>query len=74
MTNDELRSELLKLAAACIRGDMMPPEFVDDWDLPRSTPIRARNEIKKHMAQTRLVANGWGRRLKQLADNLKEQR
>jgi hypothetical protein len=70
VTNDEIKSELIKLAAECFRADLMPPLFVTDWDLPKSTPKRARDEIQGHMAQVRLTASGWGRRLKALADKL----
>jgi hypothetical protein len=70
VTNEEIKSELIKLAAECFRMDRMPPLFVTDWKLPKSTPKRARDEIQGHMAQVKLTSNGWGRRLKALADSL----
>jgi hypothetical protein len=51
---DEQRSQLIKLAGEMVRCENMPPYFVSDWDLPRTTPLKAKREINtvSQMAHT----------------------
>tara|TARA_R110000868_G_scaffold368788_1_gene631923 strand:- start:337 stop:567 length:231 start_codon:yes stop_codon:yes gene_type:complete len=63
MITDEQKSDLLRLAAEMIRGDGMPFEFVDDWNLPESTTTKVRREIAFSSSRARRKAHAWGRRL-----------
>jgi hypothetical protein len=45
MLSDDHKSRLNKLAAEMVRGEGMPREFVEDWDLPKTTPVKAKREI-----------------------------
>ena len=44
---DEQRSALIKIAGELVRCEHMPPYFVADWELPKSTPIGARRKIRE---------------------------
>lgn len=70
MTNGEIKSELIRLAAECFRGSRLPPQYSADWNLPKRTSAGVRNAIEEQMEQARATAHGWGKRLKELADSL----
>lgn len=44
---DEQRSALIKIAGELVRCEDMPPYFVADWELPKSTPTGARRKIRE---------------------------
>lgn len=57
------RSALLALAAEMIRCQGLPPEFVIDWNLPETTPIKTRRIIHEYMQDTHRQAIRWAKRL-----------
>lgn len=56
---DEQRSALIKIAGELVRCEHMPPYFVADWELPKSTPLpccpgwEKQPEAKKPLAAQR---------------------
>ena len=63
MTDDERQSILIKLAAEIVRGEGMPPEWVGDWDIPKTTPRSARREIQRATLDAREQCRAWSRRI-----------
>ena len=65
---DEQKSVLIKLAAEMVRGESMPHEFVEDWDLPKTTPARARKEIALSSSLAHWQCREWGNRIRKIID------
>ena len=74
MTEDEIESELSKIAAECFRKDAFPSMVVGDWKLPKTTPKTARREIQRNLSQIDDGLHSIGVRLKRLVDAMREQR
>jgi hypothetical protein len=58
---DAQKSILIKIASEMARGDGMPFEFVDDWNLPASTTQKVRREIAMSSSRARRKAIQWSR-------------
>jgi len=77
MTNDEIESELLKIAAGCFRKDAFPSMVVGDWELPVSVSRSTRRLIQENLTQTDNAVHEIGQRVKRVLDAIrarKEQR
>ena len=66
--NDKQRSALLHIAAQMFMGDGLPPEFVADWGLPKTTPVTARRQIQRRTEETRRCANRWAKEIMRILD------
>ena len=71
MTLDEIESALIDLAAQCLRGDNLPPEYVGDWGLPKKTSNSVFVIVQMNNTCCREAALEWGRKLKKLADEVR---
>lgn len=74
MTDDEIESELVKIAAECFRKNAFPPMVVGDWTLPKTTPKTARREIQRNLSKIDSGIHSIGMRLKLLVEAMREQR
>lgn len=77
MTDDEIESELVKIAAGCFRKDDFPPMVVGDWELPVSVSQNTRRLIQRNLTQTDTAVHKIGQRVKRVLDAIrarKEQR
>lgn len=70
MTNEEIKSELTKLAAECFVHRTFPPFIVGDWKLPQSTSKTVRREIQSNLSQVDSSLRSIGSRLKKVIDSL----
>lgn len=57
------RSALLRVATQMFAGDGLPPEFVCDWELPKSTPVTALRQIHRRTDDTRRCVNRWAKEI-----------
>ena len=71
MTNEQIKSELIKLAAEMVRCRCMPSEFIDDWQIPKSTPITTRRMIVRTTMAARDQSVEWGAKLARLVRLMK---
>ena len=65
---DEERSKLTKVAAEMVRGNGMPPYCFGDWDLPKSTPAKARREIDAVSQIAHAQCREWSKRIMEIVD------
>lgn len=63
MLSDDQKSRLIKLAAEMVRGEGMPSDFVEDWDLPKTTPMKTRRKIQKSSATALAQCHEWANRI-----------
>jgi DNA-directed RNA polymerase subunit RPC12/RpoP len=61
---ERAKSLLVKVAAEMVRGEGMPSEFLEDWDLPKSTPASVRKAIVGQSLAAGNTAHGWARSLR----------
>lgn len=69
---DEQKTLLIKLAGEMVLCKDMPPYFDSDWDLPKSTPQRARREIAAMSQIAHSQCLEWARRLKKIVDDMEK--
>jgi len=69
MTESE-KSKLIQLAAEMVHGKGMPPEFVVDWNLPKTTPITTRREIHRRTNEARNQCCGWSQRIMAIVNGM----
>jgi len=67
----EQRSALIKLAGEMVRCKDMPPYFVSDWDLPKTTPVKVRREINAVSKIAHDQCRDWAKRLVNIVDDMK---
>lgn len=70
--DDKTKSLLITLAAEMVRGVNMPLEFVEDWNLPKSTPMKARREISAASQIASAQCRDWANRIRKIVDSAKE--
>ncbi len=61
--NESQKSQLIKLAAEMALGKDMPPEFIEDWSLPKSTSQRTKREILIASMIARLMCRDWSKQI-----------
>lgn len=66
--NEEQRSQLIKLAGEMVRSKGMPSPYVEDWDLPKSTPVKARRQIQEAARMANEQARLWAVALRDIVD------
>ena len=71
--NESQISQLIKLAGEMVLGKAMPSEFASDWDLPKSTPRRARRKIEASAAAAHYQCREWSRRIMKIVDESRKQ-
>ena len=77
MTDDEIESELVKIAAGCFRKDAFPPMDVEDWELSVGVSRHTRRLIQENVTKTETAVHQIGQRVKRVLDAIrarKEQR
>ena len=62
------QSLLIELAAEMVRCDNMPTEFVEDWEIPKSTPVKTRRAIQASTAIAHAQCAQWGNRILRIVD------
>ena len=68
MNDEQTKSRLIQLAAEMVHGKGMPPEFVTDWELPKTTPVTAKREILRATKEARDKCREWSRRIMEIVD------
>ena len=68
---NEIVGKLIELAAEMARGERLPSEFIEDYELPKSTPKGAMVEIEKTATRTRTQVCEWGLRIKAISRQIK---
>jgi hypothetical protein len=66
----EVVEQLIKLAAEMARGQNMPSEFLDDWEISKRTSRKTRTEIQRVADRCRKQTGDWSYELRKLADKL----
>ena len=66
----DARSNLIKLAARILLH--APSTFIEDYDLPKTTPLAAKRAIIKLAGEQSEKQRRWAIELRQIADSLKE--
>lgn len=70
MNPDEIKTELMKIAAGCFRKDAFPPLSIEDWALPESASRGTRILIQKHLTRIGSEIHQIGMRVKRVIDSL----
>lgn len=70
MSNREIKSRLIKLAAQMACREGMPSYYRGDWDLPRSTSRKTFRKIAKSAEIAQDQSRIWAIELKKIIDNL----
>ena len=65
---DEERSKLIRLASEMVLCKDMPPHCVADWDLPKTTPAKARREIDSVSQIAHAQCREWSKRIMEIVD------
>lgn len=67
---DRIRSVLIQMAAEMVRGKNMPSEFIEDWELPRTTPKKVYRQIVEQSRASRGQCIEWSGTLRKVYDLL----
>ena len=68
MTDEQIKSRLVSLAAEMFRGDGMPQD-IWDWQLAKTTPKSTRVSIRDSSDRAAKQANEWGKRIMEIVNN-----
>lgn len=68
---EQQKSLLIELAAEMVRCQHMPSEFVEDWDIPKSTPMKTRRAIQASTSIARSQSVQWANRIRRIVDGVK---
>jgi hypothetical protein len=71
MNQEQKKSRLIKLASEMVLCRGMPPEFVTDWDLPKTTPVTAKREILRATKEAHDKCREWSRRIMEIVNDAK---
>jgi hypothetical protein len=63
-------AELINLAAEMARGKGMPSPYIDDYGLPKSTPVGAKCTMMEVANIAQDQSRDWAIRLRAIADRL----
>ena len=58
-------TELYKISGEMVRGLDQPSEYIEDWTLPKSTPITAKREIENQCIKAHEKRVDWAIRIRQ---------
>jgi len=64
MTSTEARAELLNIAAELLHHPALPPTFIEDWKLPKSTTRKVCRTIIEAADRTDAQCKRWALRLR----------
>ena len=67
-----LKAGLMGLAAEMATCKSMPSEYLEDWDLPISTPVKTLLEIERSSLKANIQCKDWAIALRRVIDRLQE--
>jgi ribosomal protein S27AE len=67
-----MKAELIKLAAEMAMCQCMPSTNIEDWDLPKTTPVAAKRKIEASACLAEDQCKSWAIRLRQIVDGMDE--
>ena len=67
----DLFSALIRLAAQMARKEGMPPVFIEDWQLPKTTPVKTQRMINEKSCKAHDQCGMWACELRIIADRAK---
>lgn len=70
---EQARSLLIKVAAEMFRGEGMPPQFLEDWELPKTTPVSVKKRLISKSNDAHRKAFAWGQSLKSVIQYLERE-
>jgi len=67
---ESARSEIIKIAAEMLHHPALPSSFIEDWDLPKSTPLKTCRKIIDAADKVDEQCKRWAVRLRSVFDSL----
>lgn len=64
------QGKLIALAAEMVLGKGLPSSFVEDHQLPKTTPVTARRLISQELERMDRTTKDWAYRLRQISNSL----
>lgn len=70
----EVVEKLIKIAAEMARGQNMPSEFIEDWEISNKISRKTRAEIQRVADRCRKQTGDWSYEIRQIANELNKTR